>query len=306
MNEKLQPNEIADTVRSVFNFEVQKQRLSWNDDEYLRSYGTPLMGLFRDDTGAFVGDRSVSERFEPHTSEDVIALAESTAYAFDNEVQLRCDWVQNQSNRDGHYVTMSPPDEYRKSVFGTEDNVFPRVVIRAAYGSSFKATMGYFRDACSNLAMLQSTDISTSVTIRHTKSLREKMDDLIDVMSGLKQKWHNLTTVIDHMANREVRLRDFLTEVYAPPKPDATDRQFKAYKRKMDALWNRVARERYHTGRGSVPVNGMVTAWEAYNAVQGYSQHDKTRRSNATRFDRILLTANDRDVLKAEQLALAL
>lgn len=306
MNERLLPNEIADTVRSVFNFEVQKQHLHWNDGTALRSHETPLMGLFRSDTGGFVGDRSVSERFEPHTSEDVIALAESTAHAFDNEVQLRCNWIQNRSNRDGHYVTMSPSDEYRKSVFGTDDNVFPRVVIRAAYGSSFKATMGYFRDACSNLAMLQSTDISTSVTIRHTKSLREKMDDLIDVMSGLKSKWNNLTNVIDHMANREVRLTDFLREVYEQPKPDASQRTFTMYEDKMSAIWNRVARERYHTGRGSIPVNGMVTAWEAYNAVQGYSQHDKTRKGNVSRFGRILLTANDRDVHKAERLALAL
>tara|TARA_B100000686_G_scaffold301793_1_gene337398 strand:- start:139 stop:537 length:399 start_codon:yes stop_codon:yes gene_type:complete len=132
------------------------------------------------------------------------------------------------------------------------------------------------------------------------------MDDLIDVMSGLKSKWNNLTNVIDHMANREVRLSEFLEQVYGRPERDASQRTFTMYEDKMSALWNRVARERFHTGRGRIPANGMVTAWEAYNAVQGYSQHDKTRKGNATRFDRILLTANDRDVHKAEQLALAL
>ena len=43
-------NEIAETVRNAFDFEVMKLPLSGADNHY-----TPWYGLFRDDTGDYVG-----------------------------------------------------------------------------------------------------------------------------------------------------------------------------------------------------------------------------------------------------------
>jgi hypothetical protein len=53
-------------------------------------------------------------------------------------------------------------------------------------------------------------------------------------------------------------------------------------------------------------MNGfVVSAWEAYNAVQGYTQHDASRKGNATNFDRILLASRDKNVRMAEELLLS-
>ena len=49
----------------------------------------------------------------------------------------------------------------------------------------------------------------------------------------------------------------------------------------------------------------MVTAWEAYNAVQGHAQHDSTRRGEVESFGRILLASRDKFVKRAEELAIA-
>ena len=53
---------------------------------------------------------------------------------------------------------------------------------------------------------------------------------------------------------------------------------------------------------GSEPI---VSSWEAYNAIQGYAQHDASRKRNPSDFDRILLSMNDKYVKSAEVLALS-
>ena len=53
--------------------------------------------------------------------------------------------------------------------------------------------------------------------------------------------------------------------------------------------------------------NDVVSAWEAFNAVQGYVQHDAQAKSGFKgEFDRILRAANDQAVNKAERLVLEL
>ena len=50
-----------------------------------------------------------------------------------------------------------------------------------------------------------------------------------------------------------------------------------------------------------------VSAWEAYNAIQGYVQHDAQAKNGFKgEFDRILRAANDASVRKAEKLVLEL
>ena len=71
----------------------------------------------------------------------------------------------------------------------------------------------------------------------------------------------------------------------------------------------RVMRERWRTGRPALGSDFRVSAWEAYNAVQGYQQHDATRRARRgdtiAKFDRILLASNDKAVRDAEKLAMS-
>lgn len=290
---KTQIDNAVDHVRESFNFEVEKFPLTGPDNMY-----TPWYALFRTDTAAYVGTGSITERYVPHTADDVVALVESAASVFENEVDVKCHF------RDGHYVSIIPTNAERRSIYGTADNVFPRIIISAGFdGRAFRATMGYYRDACQNLAMLQ-TVRGTAVAIRHLRSLRPKMDDLIATFSGLKDGWATLTQVIDEMENRDVRLNEFLNAVYGEPEEDS-QRSETIHKNRTEAIMRRVMKERWQTGRGAIGQDFVVSAWEAYNAIQGYAQHDATRRGNANEFDRILLASRDQAVLKAETLALA-
>ena len=283
---------VVDTVKSKFDFTVDKFPLSGPD-----GLKTPLYGLFRSDTMEFVG-KPCSKHYVAHQSDDVMALVESAGEAFEGVGDVQCHF------RDGHYVSIAPSRDQRRAIYGTSDNIFPRFIVNAGYdGRAFSAIMGFYRDACSNLAMMRQIE-GTSVSIRHGSGLREKMDDLIQTFSVLRESWATLGDVIAELQTREVRMTDFLDQVYGQPDPDSK-RGVTVHKNRTEAIFRRLSRERFTTGRGTMDSQFNVSAWEAYNAVQGYVQHDATRKGSPSDFARIIQASNDSAVKKAESLALA-
>ena len=301
----VQSADVSASVRSDFNFEVEKYPLAAvMGNEVLH---TDQYGLFRSDTGFMKGVKSVSKRYVPHSTDDVCALVEAASDAFDGEIEVKTHW------REGHYVSVAPTRAERKSIYGTADNIFPRIVIRAGYdGQAFTGTMGYYRDACNNLAMMRRVS-GTCVKIRHSSGLRVAMDDLIQTFSQLSSGWEHLVEVATELESREVRMVEFLDQIYGRPSDEqltlvATGQAVRAvtsHKNRTGAIWKRLNRERVRTGRPTM-TGDTVSAWEAFNAVQGYVQHDAIAKSGFKgEFDRILRAANDTAVNKAERLVLA-
>ena len=294
MNNATTPSNASQIVRDTFNFSVDKFPLSGPDN-----MATPFYGLFRSDNQQVATDRSVSKQYVPHTTDDVCAIVEAAESAFDCTAEVKCHF------RMGHYVDIAPSANMRRSIYGTTDNVFPRIVVSAGYnGKAFKATMAYFRDLCRNLAMM--TRVSgTTVSLRHSSGLRTQMDQLIADFTELGKSWDTLTDTISEMQSRQVRLADFLRDVYGEPTAE-TGRAATIHQNRTEAIFRRVLSERSASGRPQLDSNFTVSAWEAYNAVQGFAQHESTRRSGFNNdFDRILMASRDRSVLKAEELLLA-
>lgn len=282
----------VDSVKSKFDFSVDKFPLAGPD-----GLKTPLYGLFRSDTMEFVG-KPCSKHYVAHQSDDVLALVESAGEAFEGVGDVQCHF------RDGHYVSIAPSRDQRRAIYGSADNIFPRFIVNAGYdGRAFSAIMGFYRDACSNLAMMRQVS-GTSVSIRHGSGLREKMDDLIQTFSALRESWATLGDVIAELQSREVRMTDFLDQVYGQPDPDSK-RGVTVHKNRTEAIFRRLSRERFTTGRGAMDSQFNVSAWEAYNAVQGYVQHDASRKGSPSDFARVIAASNDGAVKKAEGLALA-
>jgi hypothetical protein len=287
-------NNVADRVRSAFGFSVDKFPLSGPD-----GMRTPFYGLFKSDDGAAVGYGSVSDRYEPHTTDDVLALVEAAGHAFDGVADVKCHFDH------GHYVSIQPSKEQRLAVYGTADNVFPRIVIDAGYGGqAFRASLGLYRDLCRNMMILRQAE-GTTVSIRHTSSLRLQMDELVTTFASLEQTWGNLQTVVQQMANREVRMVEFLNAVYGEPKSDE-GRSVTIHRNRTEAIFRRLQSERVRTGRGTMGNDFVVTGWDAFNAVQGFVQHDATRRGRPTEMERIISALHDTKVAAAERIALAL
>ena len=300
----IQSTDISASVRSAFDFTVDKFPLFGPDNMPTDQYG-----LFRSDTGYLKGVKSVSPRYVPHTTDDVCALVDAAGEAFDGEIAC------NTHFRSGHYVSIAPTNADRRSIFKDRDtdNVWPRVMINAGYdGKAFTASLGYFRDACSNLAMMRMVS-GTTVSIRHTSGLRANMDELIATFETLKNSWSTLTDVIDRLESTEVRMTEFLDSIYGRPDQDQLDRAARGEKvravtthqNRTEAIWKRLNKERNLTGRPAM--TNVVSAWEAYNAVQGYVQHDaQAKEGFKGDFDRILRASNSQEVRAAEKLALEL
>ena len=289
-------NDVAGKVSQAFDFTVDKFPLSGPDGMH-----TPWYALFRSDTESVVGNGSVTSRYVPHQTDDVLALVESAAEAFDGEIDVDCHF------REGHYVSIQPTKHDRLSVFGQSDNVWPRVIINAGYdGKSFRATMGYYRDACRNLAMVTKVN-GTTVSIRHTSGLRCQMDDLIATFGVLKDSWATLSDVIQNLESRDVQMVDFLNSIYPEPAADATQRAATVHRMRTEAIFKRLQSERFRTGRDPMTSEFTVSAWEAFNAVQGYVQHDaQSKKGFKSDFDRILRASRDANVRKAESLVMEL
>lgn len=287
-------DDIVATLRQRYDFTVDKLPLRGPDN-----LNTPWYGLFRSDNQQPVGGGSVTQRYMPHTTDDVLALVEAAAPTFGGVSQVQCGF------RDGHFLAIQPTREHRLSVFGTTDNVWPRLVINAPYGGngSFRASIGYYRDACRNLAILRQVS-GVSVKIRHTDSLRSKMDELVEDFSRLAGGWEALSAHIQRMEQTQVNMVEFLRAVYGEPNQD-TGRSATIHRNRTEAIFRRLVRERQVVGRPDIPDTWMVTGWEAFNAIQGYVQHDATRRGNPTSMDRIMFAANDAAVARAEALVLA-
>ena len=283
---------VLDSVKASFPFSVDKYPLSGPD-----GMRTDLYGLFRSDNAEHVG-KPCSKNYVPHQSDDVVALVEAAGEAFEGIGHTKCTF------RNAHHVCVSPSRDQRRAIFGTADNIFPRFMIRGGYdGRGFLATMGFYRDACDNLAMLRQVE-GTSVSIRHGSGLREKMDDLIQTFSVLKQSWATLSDVITELQSRELNMPEFLDQVYGQPDEDSK-RSKTIHENRTKAIFRRMSRERFITGRGHSDGFG-VSAWEAYNAIQGYVQHDASRKGSPSDFDRVIAASNDQYVRKAEKITMEL
>jgi hypothetical protein len=203
-------------------------------------------------------------------------------------------------------VAIQPSVEQRVSIFGTSDNIFPRIVVNAGYdGSAFRASVGYYRDVCKNMHIMRSVS-GTSVSIRHTGNLRAEMDDLLQTFSVLRESWGRLSAVVHRMQDARVNLASFLNDVYS--QPNDTQAAITRHRKRTEAICSRLFAEQHRTGRSDVGGGtdkwGTVSAWEAFNAVQGYAQHSSTRRGNPDELARVILAGRDGAVRRAEQLAM--
>ena len=283
------------SLRQAFPFSVERFPLAGPD-----GMKTPWYGLFRSDNGDSVGPGSVTGRYVPHTLEDVAALVDAAVMAFDG-CTLRGHFDG------GHHVIIQPTKERRLEVFGT-DTIWPRMVISAPYGGggAFRASLGLYRDACRNLAILRQVK-GITVTIRHTRGLRDRMDDLIRDFSTLRGRWDSVADTVRTMEARRVDLPAFLDAVYGPP--DSTPRSRTTHRHRTSAIISRIIRERNATGRPAGEMAGRsfpVTGWEAFNAVQGFTQHDARRHGRPSPLERAIHALDSSDVARAEELALSM
>lgn len=282
---------IADQVRQAFAFSIDKLPLYGPE-----GIKTPYYGLFRSDNGEVASSHTFSRLYRPHETDDVIALVEACSEAFGGIGRVSCRFD------DGHHVVVAPSKEHRQSIYGERDNIWPRLIIRAGYdGRAFRGTLGTYRDACRNLAIVRRV-AGVTESIRHTSGLRSEMAELIATFQVLASRWQNIGEAAREMEQRRVRLAEFILAVYGEPN-ERSQASMTRHRNRTEAIMRRVIRERMTTGRPDIGNDYVVSGWEAFNAVQGYTQHDSSRKGRPDDLSRALLALEDSHVSRAERLA---
>lgn len=285
-------SDLSNVIRNSFAFEVERRPLFGPNGE-----STGMYGLFRNDTNTLVSPTSVSDRYRPHQTADVLRLFDAAWEAFEGIGDVRCHFAN------GHYLTMTPSKETRLELFGTVDNIFPRLVVSAGYnGKPFQLELGWYRDLCKNLARLRQVQ-GVSTKIRHTLTISDRIDGVIESFSRVRDSWANVREKALAMEGITVDVPEIVTKAFGEP-GDSQVAQRHAESR-QDAIVGRILRERGQSGR-NIGSALRATGWEAYNGIQGYVQHDIRRNSSPGMFDRMLLALNDPAVEIAEREILAL
>ena len=133
--------EIHDIIFNEFPQEVEKIQLQnrGKDSQFFSlNYGDQELPV------------SVKKGYVPHTRENIVTLVDAAKEAFGGKVKIATQF------RNGHYVSIQPTDEYRRSVFGGEggDTINPRLIIQAICGGGgYLGSMGWYRDVCNNLTL---------------------------------------------------------------------------------------------------------------------------------------------------------
>lgn len=288
---------VGNQVRDTFQFNILKLPLQGPDN--LR---TPHYGLFRSDTGDCL-PVSVSSRFVPHTTEDVAVMAEAASAGFGipaDRVTVRASWFKT-----GHRVCVRPDKELRRSIHGSNDNIWPSLLIRADYGAAFTSSLSVFRDACKNLMMLRKVE-GTTVSIAHRGNFRDEFDSLVGQFTYLAARFDSVVDVIHKLDDRKVAIADFLTHLY--PVPEETSKSIVTrHREKMQSLLSRLADERIKTGRDNPnDFAGEASLWEMVNVVTGFVQHDSQVRGKLSKVERAFRAADSRDCDKAWELAVTM
>lgn len=307
MTAKLSVNAIDQQIQEAFPFSVDKYRLSGPDN-----LPTDHFGLFRSDNMKCIGN-AVKSGYEPHTVEDICALAEAGAEAFGGTSEIKAHW------NNGHFITVAPSSDHQRKVWddrqdsgGKEDIYIPRLIIKASYdGKAFSSEFGIFRLVCRNLMSIPVKGKSVHRKIRHTASLRDQMPKLIKDFRTILSQGDSVYDAIDNSKRKQMDMANFIREVY-PLKEDSSKSAITRHERRVESIMKRLHSERRVLGitapesnGNSIPDFRRVTAWEAYNAIQGYVQHDSPRHKNPSKMDRVVLALGDKAVTRASELAFA-
>lgn len=167
-------------------------------------------------------------------------------------------------------------------------------------GSSISATVGMFRQACTNGMTIPVGKTARTWRSAHTTNVRARMEQAHMVL-GLAQDYaRGFREVADRMLARKVSRTEF--SAFLPtliPTPDGTG----AGKRAMlhaDRMRDRIAAT-YHQDDDLANVRG--TAWGVYNAVVDVMDWQRNRQSGQARLDGAF--ANDRVKARAFDLLMA-
>lgn len=264
-------SEVIDTLYNGFPKTVIENLLDRNGSEL------PIKGVFFQNSeeakrfhseSRLVVLHSKSENYFFQSLEDVVDQA-ITAYKAiramgAEEVSMRYSFHQ------GYHVSFSTEltREKRKIIF-ENDLTYPSYMLSFPYYSTTKGQGLVNRIICSNLFTTEKI-AGFSFSVRHTKNMGEKMIDIEKGIGRIAQNWDSFVDQCNRMATKVIDPRTFYASLYGE-KP-SEGRALTTWEKRFNAIDDRLSSESFKLG---IP---RTNGWMLFNALQGYLQHDTTRK----------------------------
>lgn len=260
----------------------------------------PHFGFFREDNGDCLSFTSQSG-YSLTTHDDYIALASAAIDSFDTDGNVKAIWTQSKSRAQATII-VEPTRESRLAGYdiGNGDYIWPRLIIEAPFGSTFNVQGGFYRDACRNLSIPKIAGASFNQSIRHTSSLRSRMDELVELCRRANS-FSDMIASMQKLNEIEIGVVDFLKELYPVPEL-ASENTVTRAKNRATAIYSRLHKEALKLGTNNGD-NGKASLWAMVQAVTGFIQWDKTRKNSASDTDRAVMSLHDDETSKCWALA---
>lgn len=283
---------LSQQLHTAFPYEVERAPLYAGDGSQVQHFGLfrrpddPESERFNDCVGA-----AVKKGYTPHTRADLGRILDAVAEAFPEDGDFRTEFTW----RDGHRILIEPTRAYRKEL-ADGSQIWPVVFIDASYNGTASGSVGLHRDTCANLMRIDKLATSR-FGIRHTARLGLAVDEVCKSFRELGKHWPQIVATAQQLDTVKVVPADMLAQIFGP-KPEDNKRAATNWEKTIGDIGYRIRTETDNFRRAP-------TAWTLFNAVQGWSQHDRRRVGELSPVDRVWRAIEDRQVAQCLDLMLA-
>lgn len=272
---------------------VGRENVTLNDGDFI---SFPYYGLVSTDGRIIPVDHSVSAKHVHHTKADFRSALEAGLAAIGGNGKISAHW-----NNNGYFGSFENRDDSRYNISGNpRDYIRHKFIVHMPHDGSVRLGLAVDAAICSNLMMFK-TIKSSSFNVRHTLSFKDRFDYIVDSFHRLEETQADIAAKIETLNAKSVKIDDFVQKFILAGK----DSMSKQLETRIEKILSRVYRESV-TALGNAD-RTTATAWRLWSGLQGYLQHDATRKSeeNEDKVFRAVGLFDEQELVDAEKFLLA-
>jgi len=186
------------------------------------------------------------------------------------------------------FITAKLPHEI---IVGRDDLTEMYVVLTNSHDGSKAITAGLtpVRVVCQNTLKVALGSLKSSISVRHTMNAQSNLNRAGELLSHSLKYGKTLEEAFDFLYRKKIHssaIRDLIKSVISTDKIKET--QVRGNSR-VDNICD-IIENVYNSGVGQEGIQG--TAWGVFNAITHYSSHIANYKSEATKFDSLIMGGN--------------
>jgi len=220
---------------------------------------TPVVGNYRDDTGAFLG--AVSSRYEPFQNREVFRFMDKLVQG--GKLEYEAAGATHGGRRIWLLAKMPETDT---PLAGDPNHRYILIATSHDGSGSTKVVPTSLRIVCQNMLALAFSSSNNTLSIRHTGNYATQLARVTQVYEQAQQSFQRYSQLAERMAGTQVT-EAYLERVIADLYPDCDKPEEKAGTQARIEAMRQAIRDTYNQDVGAQVADAYGTAWGVLNAV---------------------------------------